>query len=159
MAISLFAFFLNNTHIFWVLYPWRLFRAGHFTEALIYVEAFRTSMSLNLILSLSHISALDRGMDVLRPVPAERDLPSFPLQDFAEAQSVDFTSAPVALRLDVGKKESELSPVYLDTCDKPSNSEDSIPACLSNPKLLKVNPKKNKCAIKVRTSDKTCPKH
>ena len=92
---------------------------------------------------------------MLRPVPAERDLPSFPLQDFAEAQSVDFTSAPVALRLDVGKKESELSPVYLDTCDKPSNSEDSIPACLSNPKLLNEKPKKKKSAMKVCISDQT----
>ena len=80
----------------------------------------------------------------------EGDVPPFPLQDFYVAQSVDFTSAPVALRLDVGKEESErLSPVELDSCDKPSHSEESLPACLSNPKLLKVKPKKNKSAIKV----------
>ena len=84
---------------------------------------------------------------------SEGDVPPVPLQDFSGAQSLDFTSA--ALQLDVGKEEREHPPVELDTCDKPSHSEDSIPTCLSNLKLLKEKPKKKKSAMKVCISDQT----
>ncbi|XP_042565419.1 protein transport protein Sec16B-like [Clupea harengus] len=109
---------------FKILYAWRLFRAGRFTEALRYAEAIATVL---LATSATPCTAMTSLLELCDALP----------------QKLAYWVEPPWMK---DLKRSGKHPAHEDLNEP--QPQPQPPACLSNPTLLKVKPKKKKSAMK-----------